>query len=217
MCGRFNLTATPEQVIETFRLHRLPRYETSYNIPPGQKILTIVQLDDGSNKAVNLLWGLIPHWSKDSKISSHLINARAETLAEKPAFKSAYQQRRCLIPATGFYEWQQLEQGKQAHCISREDHQLFAFAGLWDYWEHGTETIYSCTIITTSANALINPIHQRMPVIIENKNYNRWLDKQATLETRQSLLAVDAYQGMMRKPISAWVNSPHHNDENCLR
>lgn len=217
MCGRFNLTASPEQVIEAFRLHRLPGYEISYNIPPGQKILTIVQLDDGSNKAVNLHWGLIPHWSKDSKISSHLMNARAETLTERPAFKSAYQQRCCLIPATGFYEWQQLKKGKQAHCIYREDHHLFAFAGLWDYWEHGTETIYSCAIITTSANALIEPIHQRMPVIIDNKNYDLWLGKNATQITRQSLLATDAYQKMVRKPISAWVNNPSHNDENCMR
>ncbi len=105
MCGRFNLTAKSEQVIESFKLHRLLRYEISYNIPPGQKILTVVQLDDGSYKAVYLHWGLIPHWSKDRKISYNLINARAETLAEKPAFREAYKQRRCLIPATGFYEW----------------------------------------------------------------------------------------------------------------
>ena len=171
MCGRYNLTATPEQMIDTFRLHRLPRYETSYNIPPGQKILTIVKLDDGSNKAVNLHWGLIPHWSKDSKISSHLINARAETLSEKPSFKTAYQQRRCLIPASGFYEWQQTEHGKQAYSINRQELKLFAFAGLWEYWDHGTETIYSCTIITTKANALMSPIHHRMPVIIDNNNF----------------------------------------------
>jgi len=216
MCGRFNLTASPEQVMETFHLQRLPNYETSFNIPPGQKILSIVQLDDGSYKAVNLHWGLIPHWSKESKISSRLINARAETLPEKPAFRSAYQQRRCLIPTTGFYEWQKLEQGKQAFFISREDQQLFAFAGLWEYWEHRTKTIYSCTIITIAANELMKPVHQRMPVIIDKQHYSNWLDKQALPEATQLLLTTDAYQGITLKPVSDWVNNPQHNDKKCL-
>jgi len=216
MCGRFYLTASPEQLINAFQLPGLPHYETSYNIPPGQKILTVVKLDDDSYKAVNLHWGLIPHWSKDKKISHHLINARAETLVEKPAFRTAYKQRRCLIPASGFYEWQQQEQGKQAYCISRKDNQLIAFAGLWEYWEHGTETIYSCSIITRSANELITPIHQRMPVIIDSKHYKDWLNKQAPLQTTEQLLISDAYQNIVLKPVSNWVNNPQHNDQNCL-
>ena len=217
MCGRFYLTASPEQLIDTFQLPGLPHYETSYNIPPGQKILSIVKLDDDSYKAVNLHWGLIPHWSKDKKISHHLINARAETLAEKPTFRTAYKQRRCLIPASGFYEWQRLEHGKQAYCISRKDNQLIAFAGLWEYWEHGTETIYSCSIITRTANELINPIHQRMPVVIDGQHYKDWLNKQASLQTTEQLLISDAYQNIVLKPVSNWVNKPQHNDQNCLR
>jgi len=216
MCGRFYLTANPEKLVETFQLQGLPRYETSFNIPPGQKILTIVKLDDGNYKAVNLHWGLIPHWSKDSKMSHQLINARAETVAEKPAFRAAYKQRRCLIPATGFYEWQKQEQTKQAYCISRKDHQLIAFAGLWEYWEHGTATIYSCTIITTAANKSMQAIHQRMPVIINKQHYDNWLDKQVPLETIQHLLASDANQNLTLKPVSNWVNNPQHNDQNCL-
>lgn len=216
MCGRFNLIASPEQVIQHFNLHRLPRYETSFNIAPGQKILTIVQLEDGSYKAVYLYWGLIPHWAKDDKMSHRLINARAETVADKPAFKSAYRQRRCLIPATGFYEWQQKEQGKQAFHIYRKDMQLFAFAGLWEYWEHDTETVYSCTIITTGANELINPIHQRMPVVVDEVHYKDWLNKQTGIKSIDPLLACDAYQGMKLKPVSDWVNNPKHNDKNCL-
>jgi len=216
MCGRFYLTASPEQLINAFQLPGLPHYETSYNIPPGQKILTIVKLDDDSYKAVNLHWGLIPHWSKDKKISHHLINARAETLAEKPAFRTAYKHRRCLIPASGFYEWQQLEEGKQAYCISRKDNQLIAFAGLWEYWEHGTETIYSCSIITQSANELIKPIHQRMPVVIDSQHYKDWLNKQASLQTTEQLLKSDTYQNIVFKPVSNWVNNPQHNDQNCL-
>jgi len=216
MCGRFNLTATPKQVIETFQLHRLPRYEISYNIPPGQKILTVVELDDGRCKAVNLYWGLIPHWAKDRKISNHLINARAETLGEKASFKAAYRQRRCLIPVTGFYEWQKTEQGKQAYCIRRKDCQLFAFAGLWEYWDHGAESIYSCTIVTIAANKLMAPIHQRMPVVIDKKDYGLWLNKQTTEETTQRLLSSNAYEGLVSNPISDWVNNPYHNDKNCL-
>lgn len=216
MCGRFYLSASPDQLIKTFQLQRLPHYETSYNIPPGQKILTIVKLDNDIYKAANLHWGLIPHWSKDRKISNHLINARAETLAEKPAFRTAYRQRRCLIPATGFYEWQQQEQGKQAYCISHKNGQLIAFAGLWEYWEQGTETIYSCSIITRPANELIKPIHQRMPLIIDKQHYSSWLDKQTSLAITEQLLASDAYQDIALKSVSNWVNNPQHNDLNCL-
>ena len=120
MCGRFNLIATKPLIMEHFSLQRLPDYQPDYNIPPGQKIIAVVRQEDGSNKAVNLHWGLIPSWSKDRKISGHLINARAETLTEKPSFRNAYQQRRCLIPATGFFEWQTTEAGKKPyHKIGR--------------------------------------------------------------------------------------------------
>lgn len=216
MCGRYNLTADSKRIIEHFQLQRLPRYEASYNIPPGQKIPAIVQLDDGSYKTVFLFWGLIPHWSKDRKISSHLFNARAETLVDKPAFKTAYRLRRCLIPATGFYEWQRLDEGKQAFHIFHKDNQLFAFAGLWEYWENESETVYSCTIITIAANNLIRPIHNRMPVIIDQPDYKAWLDKQTSIETIDRLLACDVYRDMVVKPVSDWVNNPKHNDKNCL-
>ncbi len=217
MCGRFNLIATEDQLIDGFKLHRLPRYEKNYNIPPGQKILTVVKLDDGSYKAVYLYWGLIPHWAKERKISQRLINARAETVAEKPAFKQAYQQRRCLIPATGFYEWQiQPQGGKQAYCISSVNSGVFAFAGLWEYWDKGAETVYSCSIITTAANSMMTTIHQRMPVIITEDDYSIWLDKQVSMEATQGLLRKDSYQSMQIRPVSDWVNNPYHNDPNCL-
>lgn len=216
MCGRFYLTASPDQLIETFQLQRLPSYQPSYNIPPGQKILSIVKLDDDSYKAVNLDWGLIPHWAKDNKLSSHLINARAETLAEKPAFRTAYKHRRCLIPASGFYEWQQQEQGKQAYAISHQEGQIITFAGLWEYWEQGTETIYSCSIITRPANDIISPIHLRMPVIVDSQNRDDWLDKQTTMQTTEQILASDGYQNIIFKPVSNRVNNPQHDDPACL-
>jgi putative SOS response-associated peptidase YedK len=217
MCGRFNLIATPEQVIEAFQLKDPPDYETSYNIPPGQTILGIIQLEDASYKAVNLQWGLIPSWAKDSKIGNRLINARAETLHEKPAFRAAYKQRRCLIPATGFYEWQKTAHGKRPFNIFRQDRQLFAFAGLWEHWRQNDETIYSCTIITRAANPLLQPIHDRMPVIIPEQHYPVWLHKDQPHASLQALLENDSgYEDMKVVPVSDWVNNPQHNDKNCL-
>ena len=222
MCGRFNLTATPEQIIATFKLQSLFVFQASYNITPGQEIIAIVPSDesvngDKHNQAVQLFWGLIPSWAKDRKISSHLINARSETVAEKPSFRSAFLKRRCLIPATGFFEWAQTEQGKQAYHITRPAQELFAFAGLWEHWEQDGDTVYSCTIITTPANQLMLPIHSRMPVILDPQNYQHWLDRQTKKATLQALLALDAYTEMNTIPVSNWVNNPRHNDPNCTR
>ena len=176
MCRRLNLTASPASIVEHFQLHRQPNFQSSYNIAPAQKILNIVELEDKSRMAVNLFWGLVPSWSKDSKNSSHLINARAETVREKPSFRSAFRHRRSLIPALGFFEWEKLESGKKAFHIHRHDHHLFAFAGLWERWQHEQKTLYSYTIITTAASEIMAPIHERMPVIITPENYRQWLD-----------------------------------------
>jgi putative SOS response-associated peptidase YedK len=216
MCGRFNMLATPEQLMHKFGLEQLPGYKLSYNIAPGQKILGIVQPSDNSLMAVTLDWGLVPSWAKDSKIGHSLINARAETLGEKPSFKVAYHKRRCLIPATGFYEWQKTENGKQAYHICREDRQLFAFAGLWEHWEHGAGTLYSCTIITAAANASMQPIHDRMPVIIDPGKYHFWLDQRQTPQNLDSLLENSDYEEMILHPVSDWVNNPRHDDRHCL-
>ncbi len=216
MCGRYNLIATGQQIMDHFKLPSLPAHNPDYNIPPGQKILAVVQTEDGGNKAVNLHWGLIPSWSKDRTISSRLINARAETLAEKPSFKSAYRHRRCLIPATGFFEWQSTETGKQPYHIHQQDNALFALAGLWEHWEQDQEGVYSCAIITTAANDKISPIHKRMPVIITPEDYNRWLDKKNVAAEMTDFLAADGYADMQVTPISTRINNPMHNDESCL-
>ncbi len=233
MCGRYNLIATGQQIMDRFRLPSLPAHKPDYNIPPGQKILAVVQLEDGSNRAVDLYWGLIPSWSRDRAISSHLINARAETLTEKPSFKNAYRHRRCLIPATGFFEWRITsrtssrlasdihtllgDNSKQPYHIHQPDQALFAFAGVWEHWEHDQETVYSCAIITTAANAKIAPVHDRMPVIIAPDDYNSWLDKKTEVVKIADFLAADAYQSIQITPISTRVNNPLHNDEGCLR
>ena len=216
MCGRFNLIATKPQIMAHFSLQGLPDYQPDYNIPPGQKILAVVGLDDGSNKAVNLHWGLVPAWAKDRKMAAHTFNARAETLSEKPSFKAAYHHRRCLIPATGFFEWHNTETGKHPYHIHREDDALFAFAGLWEHWEHGQESVYSCTLITTAADDKMAPIHVRMPVIITPDFYSRWLDKADTAINMANFLAADAYSAMQLTPISTRVNNPLHNGADCL-
>ena len=216
MCGRFNLTSTPEQVAEHFELPRPPRYEKCFNITPAQKILCIVELEDKSLKAVNLFWGLVPSWAKDDKNSHHLINARGETVREKPSFRAAFHKRRCLIVASGFYEWQKIEASKQAFHIYQQDHDVFAFAGLWEHWQHGDTTLYSCTIITTEAAELMKPIHERMPVIIEKDFYRQWLDKTNTENLAFKLLDNQAYGQMATTPISDYVNNPRQNDERCL-
>ena len=217
MCGRYSLSASSETIVEHFQLLRQLRFQPSYNIAPGQKILSIVELDDQSRKAVKLFWGLVPSWSKDAKNSSHLINARAETVREKPSFRSAFKHRRCLIPADGYYEWAKNSDRKQAFHIHRADQQLFAFAGLWEQWQHETETLYSCTIITTAATELMQPIHDRMPVIIPQERYHQWMDKSANPEQAFALLDNAAYTEMTTTPVSDWVNNPRHDDERCIQ
>lgn len=216
MCGRFQLTASPEEIAEHFQLTRLPKYQPSYNIAPARKILCIVELEDKSLKAVNLFWGLVPSWSKDTKNSHHLINARAETIREKPSFRAAFQKRRCLIVAQGFYEWQKLDSGKQAFHIHLQDHKLFAFAGLWEHWQQEQETLYSCTILTMEAAELMRPIHERMPVIIPQSNYHQWLDKADDGNQAYNLIDSEAYVDMEASPVSDWVNNPQHDGERCL-
>lgn len=216
MCGRFNMLATPDQLMPAFDLDQVPGYKISYNIAPGQKILGIVQADRNGFSAVSLDWGLVPSWAKDSKIGHSLINARAETLGEKPSFKAAYHKRRCLIPATGFYEWHKAEDSKQAYHICREDRRLFAFAGLWEHWEHDGNTLYSCTIITTAANALMQPIHDRMPAIIGAEQYRLWLDQRQPQQSLDQLLADPCYDGITLYPVSDRVNNPRHDDRHCL-
>jgi putative SOS response-associated peptidase YedK len=216
MCGRFNLTASPEDIAEHFQLQRLPKYQPSYNITPARKILCIVELEDKSLKAVNLFWGLVPSWSKDTKNSHHLINARAETIREKPSFRTAFHKRRCLVVAQGFYEWQKLESGKQVFHIHRQDNQLFAFAGLWEHWQQEEQTLYSCTIITTEAAELMQPIHDRMPVIIPQSHYHQWLDKAEDGNQAYYLIDSVTYADMTATPVSDWVNNPLHDDIRCV-
>jgi len=217
MCGRFNLTASAEELASHFQCGQPPHFAASYNIAPGQKILAVVELPDLRLKFVNLHWGLIPAWAKDSKISQHLINARVETIQQKPSFRAAFKQRRCLIPATGYYEWQALPGHKQAYHIRRQDQQPFAFAGLWEHWQHDGSAIYSCTLITTPACPVLQDIHGRMPAIVAEADYREWLNHHTQPGRLTALLANFNYQMLATTAIGPWVNNPRHNGPDCLR
>jgi putative SOS response-associated peptidase YedK len=219
MCGRFTLHQSDAAIAHAFALEEVPDWDVSYNIAPTQSVAAILSVTNSKRQFKRLRWGLIPSWSKDASIGAKLINARAETVAEKPAFRSAFRQRRCLIVADGFYEWQQQEGGKQPFYIHLKNHELFAFAGLWERWQkQENEAIESCTILTTGANALMQPLHDRMPVILHLEDYNTWLNPDIQpLQALQSLLRPYPAEELSAYPVSSWVNRPNHNSEQCIQ
>jgi putative SOS response-associated peptidase YedK len=211
MCGRFTLTADPNDLREAFPWLNIPQNPTPrYNVAPTQPVAVIP--NDGKQTLDYYNWGLVPFWAKDPSIGSRMINARSETLMEKPSFKSAFKRKRCLIPATGFYEWKAVEgqKTKTPMYIQLKTGKPFAFAGLWDRWE-STEgsTILSCTIITTRPNELVGQIHNRMPVILHPENYNLWLETgEPPLEKLNQLLQPYPEAEMKAYEISRLVNKP---------
>ena len=178
MCGRFSQTATPEVVARQFALTDPPLFTPRYNIAPPQPIAAIrITSDTTTRTLVMLRWGLIPSWAKDPKIGNQCINAKSETVAEKPSYRSGFKKRRCLVIATGFYEWQVRGRVKQPMWIGLRSKSPFAFAGLWEHWKPDeVELLETCTIITTEPNNLMAPIHNRMPVILAPTAYDQWLD-----------------------------------------
>ncbi|MBL8849492.1 MAG: SOS response-associated peptidase [Planctomycetaceae bacterium] len=208
MCGRYTLRATPAELVEIFGLFREPDVRPRYNIAPTQNVLAI-RFDENATprEPVQLRWGLIPSWSKDAR--KPLINARGDTVAVKPAFRSAFKKRRCLIAADGFYEWQALEGRKQPHHIRLRDGRPFAFAGLWERWGD----IESCAIITTEANDLIATIHDRMPVILPPDAWDAWLMPDGG---NTELLRPYPPEEMELHPVSLTVNNPRNDTPACL-
>jgi putative SOS response-associated peptidase YedK len=211
MCGRFTLTVDPADLKEAFVDYVFPaKFAPRYNIAPTQPVLSIA--NDGRNTADFFVWGLIPSWTKDPAIGNRLINARGETLAEKPAFRGGFKYKRCLILADGFYEWQ-AQPGKKTkvpHFIRLKTGKPFAFAGLWDAWNSADgDLIKSCTIVTTTPNRLMAPIHNRMPVILNPVDYSQWLDP--TPRNPDSLFPlIKPYpaEEMTVFPVSTLVNKP---------
>ena len=221
MCGRFSQTAPPEIIAEQFGVKEpLPLFQPRYNIAPSQPVVAIrIEPDTAMRRLAQLRWGLIPSWAKDPKIGSQCINAKAETVAATPSFQSAFKKRRCLVIATGFYEWQR-QQGSltQPMCIGLQSKRPFAFAGLWEHWRPAEgEPIETCTIITTEPNDLMAPIHTRMPVILAPTSYDQWLDPTfQQVEPLNALLRPDPSEELTAYPVSTLVNNPHHDAPQCL-
>jgi putative SOS response-associated peptidase YedK len=209
MCGRFVLTADTDMVQMAFNLTNVAHpIAPRFNIAPSQPIAVIT--NDDPRTLTYHQWGLIPSWSKDPKMGSKMINARSETAAEKPAFRSAFKRRRCLIPATGFFEWKKQSGGKVPMFIHMQDRQVFAFAGLWEIW-HSPEggEIRTATILTTEPNEFMAEIHDRMPVILQAKDYETWLaagDQKA--DDLMPLMKPFPAELMKAYPVSTFVNSP---------
>jgi putative SOS response-associated peptidase YedK len=176
MCGRFARKTDPKRLAKEFKVAEAPHAEANYNVAPTQNILAVRGAADG-REMIFLKWGLVPSWAKDTSTGAKLINARAETVEEKPSFREAFRRRRCLIPADGFYEWKREGSRKQPYFFRLKDERPFGFAGLWDRWEgEGGQVINSCTILTTEANELLRPVHDRMPVILHPEDYEMWLE-----------------------------------------
>lgn len=215
MCGRFILTSPGKDLAEHFGLLTEPELSPRYNIAPTTEVATI-RLEPGSNsrRLTYLKWGLIPFWAKDTSIGSNLINARCETLSQKPAFRAAFKSRRCLIPANGFYEWMKTKERKQPYLIQMTNGSLFAFAGLWEHWE-GQENVVleSCTIITTESNDFLRPIHDRMPVIISSKDYDSWLIPKVS---GRDLLQPYPSSEMIYFPVNPRVNRAVYGNPDCV-
>jgi putative SOS response-associated peptidase YedK len=231
MCGRFTLRKPMTVLIEHFQLgldaaRQLALFEPRYNIAPTQEILTVrVEPKSGEREAAMLRWGLIPSWSKEPQGGPPMINARGETIADKPSFRTATRRRRCLIPADGFYEWQKSSGStkKQPFLIHYRDDRPFAFAGLWESWtakdvpSGEALQIESCTIVTTSASKALETIHDRMPVILEPSDYALWLDPQVQDPAAIGPLVVaNDDPTIVAEPVSTYVNRVANNDPRCV-
>jgi putative SOS response-associated peptidase YedK len=218
MCGRFTLRTPKERIKREFQLQEEPFVEARYNIAPTQNVLAVRQSTDG-REAVELKWGLIPSWAKDASMGARLINARSETVTEKPSFREAFKRRRVIIPADGIYEWRRAGGSKQPYFFHMRDDRVFGFAGLWDKWrdEEG-EVIESCTILTTEANEVFRAVHDRMPVILHPDAYNEWLsDDPRGVSALKELLHSYPSSEMVTYPVSSRVNSPQNQGEDLIK
>jgi putative SOS response-associated peptidase YedK len=218
MCGRYSLTTAPEAMRRLFGTKGVPpNYPARYNIAPTQSA-PVVRLDAGGSRELALLrWGLVPSWSKGPDSRYSMINARAETIATKPAYRGPFRERRCLVPADGFYEWKAEGRLKQPYRFTLEDGGLFAFAGLWDRWLDPAATpIDTFTIIVTEPNALVRAVHDRMPVILDAAACDRWLDPKTKPVELAAMLEPFSAAAMIATRVSRRVNSVANDDAGCI-
>jgi putative SOS response-associated peptidase YedK len=219
MCGRFVLMTPGKDLATRFGLEEIIDLEPHYNIAPTQMV-TVIRVDRHTlqRHVVQLKWGLIPSWVKDPSIGNRLINARAESVAEKPAFRSAFRFRRCLVLADAFYQWKKGTVGKQPYLFRMANGDTFAFAGLWERWAGPEgEIVESCTLITTDPNEIMLPIHDRMPVILKPRDYDLWLDpKVRDLRLLKQLLRPYPSEEMVVQPVSSKVNKSNYDAPDCV-
>jgi putative SOS response-associated peptidase YedK len=218
MCGRFALIVDASVLADVFDVDPPRKLQPRFNIAPTQAVPIIRAGKATPRECAFVRWGLVPSWAKDEKMGARMINARGETVADKPSFRSAVKNRRCLIPADGFYEWVRTGEGKQPHYIHFSDGRLFAFAGLWERWHKGEGgPLDTCTIITTAANDLIANLHDRMPVILPPDSFTEWIEP-APLdpERLEDLLVPHSADGMEAYPVSSYVNKPANDGPECI-
>ena len=219
MCGRFALIVDASVLADVFDVDPPRELQPRFNIAPTQTIPIVRAGKETPRECSMMRWGLVPSWAKDEKIGARMINARGETVADKPSFRSAVKSRRCLIPADGFYEWVRTGEGKQPHFIHFADGRPFAFAGLWERWHKGEGgPLDTCTIITTTPNELVADLHDRMPVILPPHRFEEWLEpRPLSPERLQEVLAPHPAKGMEAYPVSTYVNSPRNEGPNCVQ
>lgn len=218
MCGRFTLTTPPQALEELFEVRCTSNLAPRYNIAPTQPAAVIGRAQNGRRELRSFHWGLVPHWAADTSQAAKMINARSETLAQKPAYRDAFARRRCLIPTDGFYEWASgAGSGKQPYLLALADGNCFAFAGLWEGWRRPDGEIHrSFTIITTAAIAELEDLHHRMPVILPPDRYATWLDPDLPLDAAQALLQPYRQQAISRLAVGPGVNNARRDDASCL-
>ncbi|MGD8275136.1 MAG: SOS response-associated peptidase [Thiohalocapsa sp.] len=218
MCGRFVQHSDPEIYARQFDLNTVCESAPRYNVAPTQSVLAIRERDQGKRELVPLRWGLVPFWSKGPDSRYSMINARAETVGAKPAYRDAFKRRRCLIPAEGFYEWRTDEGAKTPFLIQRADRRPFAMAGLWERWrQEDGELLESCTIIVTDANSLVRDIHDRMPVILNEGDIGAWLDPENDdAEELLAMLKPADPAALAMHEVSRQVNSPRNDGPELL-
>lgn len=220
MCGRYSLLDIEEEILrQLYDVDGKLDLHTSYNIAPSQLASVIVSLPDQlaqcrSRHMIKMNWGLVPSWSKDSR--RFMINARSETATDKPFFKESFQRRRCLVPASGWYEWAKQGEDKQAYYIAPENEQPFAFAGLWDKWQQGDIKMNSFTIMTKAADSSLQSVHHRMPIVLPKNSYEAWLDKKANVNALQQLLAKAKSFAARVNPVSQEINKPENDNATCI-
>lgn len=220
MCGRFTLYTDLDQIMDHYEIYLQNNidFQPRYNIAPSQQVLTIIN-DGSKNIAGYLRWGLIPSWAKDEKNSAKMINARSETVMEKPSFRNLIHRKRCIIPTDGFYEWKQSELGKQPMRIVMNDQSIFSMAGLYDTWTAPDgQKISTCTILTTKSNPLMESIHHRMPVILRKEDEALWLNRRHNnISDILSLFSPYNHLDMRAYPVSSIVGNTRNDIPECIK